>query len=111
MNIFNKYEENKGINTIDSTLFWDFNYDDKSFDWNKFRATVIQRVIQYGRLSDFYAAFDIYGGIKSVAQIALNEVEDLSDRDLQFMCNAFNLKKENTKCFIKKQSRKKLLNY
>lgn len=109
MKIFNKYIAKKGERKINKSLFWDFDFDYSTFDWTKYRATVVQRVIQFGRLEDFFAAFDIYGGIDNVKQIALNEVEDLSERDLQFMCNAFNIKKEQTKCFIKKQSRRELL--
>ena len=110
MNIFNKYEASKGQYRLNKSLFWDFKYDENNFDWHKYRATVVQRVIQFGRLSDFFAAFDIYGGIEAVGRIALEEVVDLSERDLQFMCRAFNLKIKETRCYIQRQSRERRLN-
>ena len=101
MRIFDDYELQKGRYKVRRSLLWEYDYD--AFDFQKHRALVVQRVIQLGRLADFFAVFDLYGGIDAVAKIAKNEVDDLSDRDLQFMCDAFHLKKEETKCFIGKQ--------
>lgn len=92
---------------MDKTLLWDI--DTSGLDYQKLRGFIVGRVIERGRMSDFYACFDLYGGIDAVAQIAKNEVVGLSERGLQFMCNAFNIKKEETKCFIRKQLRKELL--
>ena len=109
MNAFYRYPENKGLHKISHTLLWD--YDLKNFDWFKCRAEVVKRVIEMGRLSDFFAAFDLYGGVNAVRMIAKDEVNELSDRNLDFMCQAFKLKKEDTLCYKKKQSRAKLLNF
>ncbi len=108
MNCFYKYPQEKGKHTINPTLLWD--YDLKTFDWQKSRAEVIKRIIIMGRLSDFFAAFDLYGGIEKVRKIAQKEVYGLSDRNLDFMCQAFHLKKEKTLCYEKKQLRDQLLN-
>lgn len=107
MNAFYKYKDQKGQHSISPTLLWDYDLD--NFDWLKNRGEVIKRVIMLGRLSDFFAAFDMYGGIDAVGQIAKNEVNDLSERDLDFMCRAFNLKKEDTLCYRNIQSRIQLL--
>ena len=61
MNCFYRYEEEKGKHQVSKTLLWD--YDLSSFDWQKYRAEVVKRVVELGRLSDFYAIFDLYGGI------------------------------------------------
>ena len=61
------------------------------FDWQKYRRVVAERVISMGRLSDWYAAFDLYGGIRGFSKIAKEEVVDLSPRNLDFMCRALNI--------------------
>ena len=80
------------------------------FDWQKYRKTVVERVISMGRLSDWYAAFDLYGGIRGFRKIARDEAVDLSQRDLDFMCMALNIDKTKTKCYKQIQLRKALLN-
>lgn len=89
-------------------LFWE--YDLKTLDLQKSRNLVVKRVVELGKSTDFYACFDLYGGIENVAKIAQDEIIGLSDRNLQFMCDIFHLNKENTLCFKKKQSRTILLN-
>ncbi len=108
MNAFYKYPSQKGLHTISPTLLWD--YDLRDFDWIKCRAEVVKRVIMMGRLADFFGAFDMYGGIDGVRKIARDEVDELSDRNLDFMCQVFNLEKEQTLCYEKRLSRARLLN-
>lgn len=81
-----------------------------TFDWNKYRKVVAERVISMGRLSDWYAAFDMYGGIRGFRKIAKDEVVGLSPRDLGFICQALNIKKEETKCYKQKLLREAHLN-
>ncbi len=107
MKIFETYPEQRGKNTINLGLLWDYSLD--SFDWTKYRRIVVERVISMGRLSDWYAAFDMYGGIKGFRKIARDEVVDLSPRDLDFMCKALNIREEDTKCYKQAQLRKKHL--
>ena len=80
------------------------------FDWQKYRRVVAERVISMGRLSDWYAAFDLYGGIRGFRKIAKEEVVDLSPRNLDFMCRAFNINIEDTKCYRQQQLRQAHLN-
>jgi hypothetical protein len=63
-----------------------------------------QRVIERGWTDDFYAAIKIYGGISSVKEI-IKEIPTLSIKDITFVCFVFGLKKENLKCYTRKQSR------
>ncbi|MBF0578109.1 hypothetical protein [Dysgonomonas sp. GY617] len=51
-----------------------------------------------------------YGGMNGVRRIIWDEVLILSDKDIAFVCTAFNLKKEELKCYIHKQSRQALMN-
>ena len=108
MKIFTTYQNEKGQHRINQGLLWEYSLDD--FDWQKYRKTVVERVISMGRLSDWYAAFDLYGGIRGFRKIARDEVVDLSPRDLDFMCMALNIEKAQTKCYKQLQLRKKHLN-
>ena len=52
-----------GKRQMNMALFWEF--DTKDFDFQKNKRLVATRVISLGRLNDWYAAFDIYGGIRN----------------------------------------------
>ena len=82
-----------------------------TFDWQKSRRVVVERVIAMGRLSDWYGAFDLYGGIRGFRKIAREEVVDLSPRNLDFMCCALNINKEDTRCYRQQQLRQARLNF
>ena len=73
------------------------------------RKIVVQRVIERGWLKDFYAAFNLYGGIEGFREI-IKELPSLSPRDMNFVCIVFNLEKEELKCYTRKLSREKHLN-
>ena len=85
------------------SLLWE--YDLTGFDWQYMRALVVERVIERGWDEDYYALFALYEGIEGVRKIIRDEVLLLSDKDIAFVCAAFNLKKEELKCYIRKQSR------
>lgn len=97
MKIFTTYPQERGRHTVNPGLLWEYSMD--QFDWQKYRRVVVERVISMGRLSDWYGAFDLYGGIRGFRKIARDEVVDLSPRNLDFMCMALNLKKGDTKCY------------
>lgn len=104
MRFFDKYIQEKHLHRISPTLLWEYDYD--NFKWNAWRKIVVERVIQMGRINDWYAAFDLYGGIEGFRAIARDEVEDLDDRSFEFMCLALNLKKKETLCYRSKQLRR-----
>ena len=93
---------------MNMSLFWEF--DTSDFDFQKNRRLVATRVVSLGRLNDWYAAFDIYGGIKAFRKIAKEEVIGLNDKDLDFMCRSLHIKKEDTLCFKRRQLRQHYLN-
>ena len=105
MRVFDSYTP--GGHQLNMGLLWE--YDTTDFDFIKNKRLVATRVIMLGRLNDWYAAFDIYGGIKGFRKIAKNEVIGLNDKDLNFMCRALNLKEEETQCYIRRQLRAKYL--
>lgn len=104
MKIFTTYKQEKGQHRINQGLLWEYRLEE--FDWQKYRRVVVERVISMGRLSDWYAAFDLYGGLRGFRRIARDEVSDLSPRDLDFMCRALNIDKTQTRCYKQAQLRK-----
>lgn len=83
------------------TLFWEYNLS--HFDWDKMRVLVVQRVVERGRIEDFYALLNMYGvdGVKE----AIKEIPTLNPKDMSFVCAVFDLKKEELKCYTRKQYR------
>lgn len=82
------------------SLLWE--YDLSNFDWQQMRNEVVQRVLERGRMDDFYAILNLYGeeGVKA----ALREIPYMNDKDMNFVCIAFDLRKEDLRCYIRKQS-------
>ena len=109
MKIFQTYKDEKGKNHVSIGLLWEYRLDD--FDWQKYRRIVVERVVKMGRLSDWYGAFDLYGGIRGVRKIARDEVVDLTPRELDFMCKALNISITDTRCYKQAQSRKQHLGF
>lgn len=105
MTIFDEWEKYPNCE-ISPSLLWE--YDLSDFDWWKSHKIVVQRVIERGWPKDFYAAFRLYGGIEGFREI-VKEVPSLSPRDMNFVCNCFNLKREDLKCYTRKKSREQLL--
>lgn len=107
MTVFDEYEKYKGVYSLSPTLLWE--YDLTQFDWWKSRKVVVARVIERGWLKDYFAAFDLYGGMEGFRQI-IKELPHLSPIDMNFVCIAFGLKKEELRCYIRKQYREQLFN-
>ena len=77
MNIFYNYNSEKGRHSLNPMLFWE--YDLKTLDLQKSRNLVVKRVVELGKSTDFYACFDLYGGIENVAKIAQDEKKANTD--------------------------------
>ncbi|MDR3220035.1 MAG: hypothetical protein LBU22_13870 [Dysgonamonadaceae bacterium] len=88
--------------TIPKRLLWDM--DMTKFDFQKGKGIVAERVVERGDVEDFYTMFKVYGGVDNVREIYKNDVGHLSPRALAFICLAFNLKKEEMKCYIRRRS-------
>jgi len=98
---FDNYKSHRN-SKLRPSLLWE--YDVTKFDWNAMRIVVLQRVIERGRLDDFYAALNLYG--KKAFMEGLKEIPSLSDKDINFVHVIFGIKKEELKCYRNKQSRR-----
>lgn len=105
--MFNEWKKKSKGFKISKSLLWE--YDLSNFDWHKMRLVVVSRVIERGWMSDFYAAIALYGGKENFKKI-ITEIPYLSDKDIDFVSKIFDIKKENLRCYTRKQSREKLLN-
>jgi hypothetical protein len=85
---------------IRETLLWEYDLD--QLNWEDMRTLVVQRVVERGRMNDFYAILNLYG-LKGV-QDAIKQIAYLNPKDIAFVCSVFNLKKEDLKCYTKQQS-------
>ena len=104
-NEFKKYENAK----LNINLLWEYKVDN-DFDYNSIKRLVVQRVIQLGSKEDYYAIFNMYGGIEGVKEIIKN-IEFLSKKDMNFVSVIFNIKMEDLKCYRKMLSLKKPIMY
>lgn len=107
MKCFTTYQSEKGKHKVYPGLLWEYNPE--TFDWQRYRRTVVERVVSLGRLSDFYVAFDLYGGYRGIQKIVRDEAIDLSPRNLDFACHAFNLDPTETLCYKREQARKRVV--
>jgi len=94
--------------TIPPHLLWDM--DLKDFDWQKCKSIVVERVIERGSEQDFYTIFRMYGGVEGVREIAKNIKHFRWPWDPDFVCMAFDIKKEEMICYKRQQLREALLN-
>ena len=97
---FSDYRKHKN-ERIRPSLLWE--YDMEHFDYAKMRSVVVQRVIERGLPGDYYAMFSLYG-VRGVRE-AVKELPNLSPKDMSFVCAIFNLKKEDLRCYTRKQLR------
>jgi hypothetical protein len=96
---FDNYKSHIGAQ-VRKTLLWEYDLD--QFNWDEMRTLVVQRVVERGRMNDFYAILIRYG-LKGV-QEAIKQISYLNPKDIAFVCSVFNLKKEDLKCYTKQQS-------
>ena len=105
--MFTNWKEKSKDLSISKRLLWE--YDPSKIDWFRMRYIVVTRIIERGKMEDFYAAIRLYGGIENFKQI-IREIPFLTDKDMDFVCKIFNLKKEELSCYTRKQLREIYLN-
>ena len=86
-------------------FFWDF--DINEVDWEKSYRTIIERVLERGKPEHWKLLVNYYGQ-KKVKHTVTHELGYLTDPTIERACEYFNLKKENLRCYIRKQSLPKL---
>jgi len=94
--------------SIPKRLLWDVDWN--SFDVQKNKKMVVQRVIEYGLPEDYYTMFKFYGGISGVRKIIKEIPHFRYPQDISFVCMAFNLKKQDLKCYKRQQLREERMN-
>jgi len=96
---FDDYRQHKEA-TIRPSLLWEYDLD--GFDWDRMRTVVVQRVVERGRMDDFYAMLNLYGlqGVRD----GIKDIPEMSPMDRAFVCAIFGIKKEELRCCTRRQS-------
>lgn len=81
---FDNYKQHKTAR-IRESLLWE--YDLSRFDWQAMRLIVVQRVVERGRMEDFYALLNMYG-IEGVRE-SIKEIPVMSPKDMSFVWFCF----------------------
>ncbi len=102
---FKDYRQHKNAH-IRHSLFWE--YDMEHFDWQLMKTVVVQRVIERGRMDDFYAILNMYG-LHEVKE-SIKKIPTMSAKDISFVCNVFRISRKDLLCYTKKQSTSPLWN-
>jgi len=82
-------------------LFWEFDYD--KIDWNKSYSTIIERILERGTKEEWDELISFYGKEKVVYSLK-KEINYLPDEVIVDVCEYFNLKPIEIRCYIRKQS-------
>jgi hypothetical protein len=93
---------------IPKRLLWDM--DLSNFDFQKNKKIVVQRVIENGLPEDYNIIFALYGGVEGVKEVIKQIHHFRYPQDVAFVCNAFDLKKEELECYKRQQLRVQHLN-
>ena len=88
-------------------LFWDV--DRNTVDMERNASFMVQRVLEYGLLSDWIQLRSYYG-IDRIAKEAMT-LRSLEPRALSFIANLSKTKKEDYRCYILRQSNQQPWNY
>ncbi|MBR4265078.1 MAG: hypothetical protein IKQ46_03385 [Bacteroidales bacterium] len=102
---FSDYKQHNDCK-INPSLLWEYETD--HIDYKAMRNIIVQRVLERGWMSDYYAMFNLYG--YRVVRQAVKEIPYMNDKDMSFACQLFNLKKEDLKCYKNKLSKPQLWN-
>ena len=95
---FDNYKQHQDAQ-LRPSLLWE--YDLARFDWNAMQNIVIERVIERGRISDFYAVLNLYG--LEAFKEGVKNIPNLNNKDIVFVCKIFGLKKHELKCYTTRQ--------
>ena len=88
------------INRFSPHLFWDV--DKTQIDLDIYSGQIIQRVLEYGQMSDWYIIRNYYGLDKIVEEC--QKLRTLDPRALSFICCISHTNKETYRCYNFAQS-------
>ena len=85
-------------------MLWEYDTDAPTWDWEYMKPLVVERVIERGNISDYYALLQRYGGFGPVRDV-VRRLPRLSPIDQNWVCRLFHLNKEELACYTRNQSR------
>lgn len=100
----------KGNYTVEDLsvhLFWDVSITEIELD--KHAAFIVERVMRYGKLNDWFLLKTIYGLPR--LQTIVIELRELDDFSIAFLSLILNIEKEAFRCYRQKQSQRSFWNY
>jgi len=86
------------IDSFSPNLFWDVELSSQNF--NKFKRFIIQRVLEYGTLSDWKVIKEYYG-IHTIAK-EMQKTRSLDKTALSFISTIADIPKELFRCYTSK---------
>jgi len=95
------------IHSFSANLFWDV--EAALLDMKKDKRFIIQRVLEYGTLSDWKTIKNGYGINTIITE--MQQVRALDNTSLSFICTIANIKKETFRCYTLKQSQPQHWNF
>ncbi|WP_310379682.1 DUF6922 domain-containing protein [Flavobacterium sp.] len=87
------------INDFSKHLFWDV--DLKGFDLEKHKSQLIQKVLEYGFITDWNLLKELYG-LNTIQEVSLN-LRSLDAVTLSFLSAIFNIDKTEFRCYKHRQ--------
>lgn len=87
------------INDFSQHLFWDVDLSD--FNFQSHKVHLIDKVLQYGLMSDWNLLKKVYG-LETIKEVTLN-LRSLDAVTLSFVATIFNIEKTEFRCYKHKQ--------
>ena len=87
------------INDFSQHLFWDVDLD--GFDFEKHKVHLVQKVIEFGRITDWNLLKAVYG-LDQIKEISLN-IRSLDAVSLSFLALIFKIDKTEFRCYKHRQ--------
>ena len=84
---------------ISASLLWE--YDLNNFDYQDTKALVVQRVIERGRMYDFYAMLNLYG--LEETKNTIKKIKCLNKKDMNFVNVVFEIPFIELRCYTEQQ--------
>ena len=85
---------------LSKAIFWDTNYETLDFDTHG--SYIIERVLMYGKISD-WRAIQAYYGNEMIKEAAL-QASYLDPKTLAFVSGIFDVPKQQFRCYTTQQS-------
>ena len=88
------------ISSLSPHIFWDV--DIRTITWDEHKIFIVQRVLEYGLLSDWMNLYN-HMGIAELGKIA-TQIRSLDKKSLAFMSTLSNIPKTDFLCYTTQQS-------